>query len=48
MPSIDDCNNFAIESFGSMSTAKGLHGTDKFYRSFDFYKELFDAVEITV
>ena len=48
MPSIDDCHDFAIESFGNMSTAKGLHGSDKFYRSFDFYKELFDTLEISV
>ena len=48
LPSIDDCHDFAIESFGNMSKAKGLHGTDKFYRSFEFYKELFDTIEISI
>ena len=47
LPTIDECHDFAIESFGNASKAKGLHGTDKFYRSFDFYKTLFDALEIT-
>ena len=48
LPTIDECHDFAIESFGNMSKAKGLHGTDKFYRSFEFYKELFDTIEISV
>ena len=47
MPSIEDCNNFAIESVGNKLTAKGLHGTDKYYRTFDGYKEIFDTLEIS-
>ncbi len=47
MPSLKECNNFAIESIGNKLTAKGLHGTDKYYRTFDGYKEIFDTLEIS-
>ena len=46
MPSIQDCNNFAIESVGNKLTAKGIHGTDKYYTSSSFYNDLFTIVEI--
>ena len=46
MPSIHDCNNFAIESTGNKLTAKGIHGTDKFYTSSRFYNELFTIIEM--
>ena len=47
MPSIKECNNFAIESTGNKLTAKGIHGTDKYYRSFHGYKEIFDTLELS-
>ena len=47
MPSIDECNNFAIESIGNKLTAKGIHGTDKYYRTFEGYKEIFDTLDLT-
>ena len=47
MPSIEECNDFAIESIGNKLKAKGLHGTDKYYRTFDGYKEIFDILEIS-
>jgi len=31
LPSMKDCNSFAIESFGDPTTAVGVHGTDKNY-----------------
>ena len=46
MPSIHDCNNFAIESTGNKLTAKVIHGTDKFYTSSRFYNELFTIIEM--
>ena len=30
-PTMEDCNNFAIESFGNVETCIGVHGTDKYY-----------------
>ena len=47
MPSIQECNNFAIESIGNKLTAKGIHGTDKYYKTFNGYKEIFDTLEIS-
>tara|TARA_B100001063_G_scaffold237445_1_gene258377 strand:- start:809 stop:1525 length:717 start_codon:yes stop_codon:yes gene_type:complete len=47
MPSISECNDFAIESIGNKLTAKGVHGTDKYYRSFEGYKEIFDTLDLT-
>ena len=31
LPSMKECNSFAIESFGDPTTAVGVHGTDKNY-----------------
>ena len=47
MPSIGECNDFAIESVGNVLTAKGVHGTDKYYRTFRGYKEIFDTLELS-
>ena len=47
MPTIQECNNFAIESVGNKLTAKGIHGTDKYYRTFNDYKEIFDTLELS-
>ncbi len=47
MPSINECNDFAIESIGNKLTAKGIHGTDKYYRTFNGYKEIFDTLELS-
>ena len=47
MPSIRECNDFAIESVGNALTAKGVHGTDKYYRTFKGYKEIFDTLELS-
>ena len=47
MPSIDECNDFAIESIGNKLKAKGIHGTDKYYRTYEGYKEIFDTLEIS-
>ena len=47
MPSINECNDFAIESIGNKLTAKGVHGTDKYYRTFEGYKEIFDTLDLT-
>ena len=47
MPSISECNDFAIESIGNKLTAKGVHGTDKYYRTFEGYKEIFDTLDLT-
>lgn len=47
MPTIQECNNFAIESVGNKLTAKGIHGTDKYYRTFNAYKEIFDTLELS-
>lgn len=30
-PTIDDCMNFSIESFGNLNKVLGIHGTDKYY-----------------
>ncbi len=35
IPTIEECNSFAIESMGDISTAVGVHGTDKNYLSSD-------------
>ena len=47
MPSINECNDFAIESVGNKLTAKGIHGTDKYYRTFKGYKEIFEVLELS-
>ena len=46
MPSIEDCNNFAIESIGNKLTAKGIHGTDKYYMSREEYNKIFDTLKL--
>ena len=46
MPSIEDCNNFAIESIGNKLTAKGIHGTDKYYMTREEYKKIFDTLNL--
>ena len=47
MPSINECNDFAIESIGNKLKAKGIHGTDKYYRTFKGYKEIFEILELS-
>tara|TARA_B100001063_G_C16567416_1_gene454066 strand:- start:20 stop:649 length:630 start_codon:yes stop_codon:yes gene_type:complete len=47
MPSIIECNNFAIESVGNKLTAKGIHGTDKYYKTFKGYEEIFETLELS-
>ena len=47
IPTIQECNDFAIESIGNKLTAKGIHGTDKYYRTFSGYKEIFDTLELS-
>ena len=42
LPQINDCHNFAIESYGNKLTAKGIHGTDKYYMTNNDYKEIFE------
>ena len=31
LPTIQTCNNFAIETIGNVDNAIGIHGTDKYY-----------------
>lgn len=45
MPKMNECNDFAIESIGNKKTAKGIHGTDKYYYSYNNFKELFNIVK---
>ena len=45
MPSMDDCNSFAIESFGDISSVVGIHGTDKGYLSSNRIDEIFEAID---
>ena len=47
MHSIEECNDFAIESIGNKLKAKGIHGTDKYYRTYEGYREIFDTLEIS-
>ena len=42
LPQLNDCHNFAIESYGNKLVAKGIHGTDKYYMTNDNYKEIFE------
>ncbi len=42
LPQINDCHNFAIESYGNKLTAKGVHGTNKYYMTNNNYKEIFE------
>lgn len=32
-PTMKECNEFALESFGNVETCIGVHGTDKYYMS---------------
>ena len=41
LPSLKECDEFAIESFGDYTKAIGIHGTDKYYAKPKFYKEVF-------
>ena len=45
MPSKQECNNFAIESWGNPYTAIGIHGTDKYYCSPELFIEVFKSLE---
>ena len=45
-PSIKECDEFAIESWGDYKKAIGIHGTDKYYVRTDFYKEIFNYLEL--
>ena len=45
MPSMQECNNFAIESWGNPLTAIGIHGTDKYYCSSQLFIEVFKNLE---
>ena len=45
MPSMKECNDFAIESTGNKLKVKGIHGTDKYYYSHKNFKELFDILK---
>jgi len=45
MPSMSECNDFAIESIGNKLKAKGIHGTDKYYYSHENFRELFNILE---
>ena len=44
MPTMDECDDFAIESQGNPLTAVGVHGTDKNYAPPSLLAELFDAL----
>ena len=44
IPTIADCNSFAIESFGNISTAIGVHGTDKNYLNNDKVSAIFASL----
>ena len=41
LPSLKECDEFAIESFGDYTKAIGIHGTDKYYAKPEFYKKIF-------
>ena len=45
MPSMQECNNFALESWGNPNTAIGIHGTDKYYCSPELFIEVFKSLE---
>ena len=45
-PSIKECDEFAIESWGDYKKAIGIHGTDKYYARTNFYKEIFNYLEL--
>lgn len=45
LPTMDECDEFAIESQGNPRSAVGLHGTDKNYAPPSLLTELFDAVK---
>ena len=45
MPSMQECNNFALESWGNPNTAIGIHGTDKYYCSSELFIEAFKSLD---
>ena len=45
MPSMQECNNFAIETWGNPNTAIGIHGTDKYYCSSELIIKVFKSLE---
>ena len=45
-PAIKECDEFAIESWGDYKKAIGIHGTDKYYAKPNFYKEVFNYLEL--
>ena len=45
MPSMEECNDFAIESIGNKLKVKGIHGIDKYYYSYNNFKELFNILK---
>ena len=45
MPSMRECNDFAIESIGNKLKVKGIHGTDKYYYSYNNFKELINILK---
>ena len=47
LPSITECDEFAIESWGDYTKAIGIHGTDKYYAKPEFYKKVFQYLNNT-
>ena len=45
LPSMNECNDFAIESIGNKLKAKGIHGTDKYYYSHKNFQDLFNILK---
>ena len=44
-PSMEECDKFAIESWGDYTKAIGIHGTDKYYTKPNFFKEVFEYID---
>lgn len=45
LPTMNECNDFAIESIGNKLKVKGIHGTDKYYYSHKNFEDLFNILE---
>ena len=45
-PGIKECDEFAVESWGDYKKAIGIHGTDKYYARSNFYKKVFNYLEL--
>ena len=41
---MEECDKFAIESWGDYTKAIGIHGTDKYYTKPNFFKEVFEYI----